>query len=448
MVNTNVKIIEELQSFLNLVLEDSEIKELFTTNSKDFIRDRKLPLRKIIGMLINLPKRSLSIELQSFFESLEQSDLCCTKGAFSLQRTKLKPIFFKVWNDFLIKSFYNFYGNDVKRWKGFKLLAVDGSNFSVVNKPKVVAYFGSADNQFGGVPMARAMQIHDVLNDLTIWGDIFPRRCSENAIIANHIRHLPEDSLTLFDRGYPSYSLIYLLANEENPRHFLMRCKTTFSNEVKNFVAGNQTDAVTTIYPSLESIERLKEHGYLVTQKTGIKIRMVKVMLPDGEVEVLLTDLYDYKIFTLKKISDLYFMRWKIEISYGKQKNQLQMEIFSGHRVVYIEQDYAAGLFVANLQSIIEKQCDLEVKEISANRCYEYKINRNVSWASLKNRILKLFIQSNNSLTILIELQNLFIRNIEPVRPLRHSSRSLPKRKRGKYQTFTNYRRAIEYLTK
>ena len=60
-------------------------------------------------------------------------------------------------------------------------------------------------------------------------------------------------------------------------------------------------------------------------------------------------------------------MGWKIEISYGKQKNQLQMKIFNGHRVVCIEQDYAAGLFAANLQSIIEKQCDLEVKEISAN---------------------------------------------------------------------------------
>ena len=56
MVNTNVKIIEELQSFLNVVLEDSEIRELFTTNPTDFTRDRKLPLRKIIGMLINLPK--------------------------------------------------------------------------------------------------------------------------------------------------------------------------------------------------------------------------------------------------------------------------------------------------------------------------------------------------------------------------------------------------------
>ena len=443
MVNANVKIIEVLKSFLNKVIEDPEVKTLFTVKPSDFTRDRKLPLSKIIGMLINLPKRSLSIELQSFFESLEQANFSCTKGAFSLQRTKLKPIFFKIWNDFLVKSFYSFYNNDVKRWEGFRLLAVDGSNISMLNVPEVLEHFGSADNQFGGVPMARAMQIHDVLNDLTIWGDIFPRSCSENKIIANHIRHLPPDSLTLFDRGYPSYSLVYLLANEETPRHFLMRCKATFSNEVKKFVAGNKTDIKTTIYPSQESIEKLREHGIIVTKKTGIKIRMLKVVPKDGEVEVLLTNLYDDKIFTLKKLRDLYFMRWKIETTYSKQKNQLQMEIFSGHRIVCIEQDYAAGLFVANLQSIIEKQCEQEVKIINLSRYYEYKINRNLSWASLKNRILKLFIQTDNSLEILMELQHLFIKNIEPVRPGRHIRRTLPKRKRGKYQTFTNYRRAI-----
>ena len=68
--------------------------------------------------------------------------------------------------------------------------------------------------------------------------------------------------------------------------------------------------------------------------------------------------------------------------------------------------------------------------------CYEYKINRNVSWASLKNRIFKLFIQSNNSFEILMELQNLFIKNKETVRPGRQAPRTLPKRKGGKYQTF------------
>jgi len=136
-------------------------------------------------------------------------------------------------------------------------------------------------------------------------------------------------------------------------------------------------------------------------------------------------------------------MRWKIETAYGKQKNQLQMEISSGHKVICIEQDYAAGLFVSNLQCIIEKQCDHKVREISSRRQYEYKINRNLSWASLKNRVLRLFIRSSNSLEILMEIEHLFIKNLEPIRAGRQTPRPKPKRKRGKYQTFTNYRRAI-----
>ena len=167
------------------------------------------------------------------------------------------------------------------------------------------------------------------------------------------------------------------------------------------------------------------------------------MILPDGQIEVLLTNLFDDKIFTLKKMSALYFMRWKIETAYSKQKNQMQMEIFSGHRVVCIEQDYASSLFVANLQRIIEKQCEQDVSKIAKSRHYAYKINRNISWASLKNRILKLFIQANDTFTTLMELQFLFVKNIEPVRPNRQIPRPLPKRKRGKYQTFTNYRRAI-----
>lgn len=40
---------------------------------------------------------------------------------------------------------------DVKRWEGFRLLAVDGSNISMLNVPEVLDHFGSADNQFGSL---------------------------------------------------------------------------------------------------------------------------------------------------------------------------------------------------------------------------------------------------------------------------------------------------------
>jgi hypothetical protein len=98
MVEANIKIIEALQCFLYTVVQEPDIRALFTTHPADFSRERKLPLDKLVGMLINLPKRSLSIELQAFFESLEQQDTAYTKAAFSLQRTKLKPLFFQLWN--------------------------------------------------------------------------------------------------------------------------------------------------------------------------------------------------------------------------------------------------------------------------------------------------------------------------------------------------------------
>ena len=111
--------------------------------------------------------------------------------------------------------------------------------------------------------------------------------------------------------------------------------------------------------------------------------------------------------------------------------------------MVCIEQDYAAAIFVGNLQSIIEKQCHQNVIEISDSRHYKYKINRNVSWGFLKERTLKLFIEPKKSFIILMELESLFTKHIEPVRPSRHVLRTKPKRKRGKYQTFSNYRKAI-----
>ncbi len=105
MVEANVKIIEELKYFLETVSADPAIRKLVTQGEHDFSRERKLPLERIAGILINLPKRSLSIEIQEFFDSLEKGLGSCTKGAFSLQRSKLKPLFFKVWNKWLLECF-------------------------------------------------------------------------------------------------------------------------------------------------------------------------------------------------------------------------------------------------------------------------------------------------------------------------------------------------------
>jgi len=300
MVKANVKIIEELKSFIELVAEQPDIRKLFTTQASDFSRDRKLPLQKVVGLIINFLKRSLSIELNEFFEILGESGSSCTKGAFCLQRIKLDPVFFQLWNYFLVNAFYHHYGESTKCWKGFRLLSVDGSTNYLFGKPEVIQHFGTQKNQHAQVqiPMARIVQIQDVLNEIIVWGDIYPIVKSERQIMNENVSRLSPDSLTLFDRGFPSYALMYLMINQEQPRHFVMRCRTDFSREVRAFVKSRRTSKTVELSPCFKAIEQLRRNEFEVHPNTTIKIRMVKVVLSTGETEVLLTNLYDRRLYT------------------------------------------------------------------------------------------------------------------------------------------------------
>lgn len=443
MVAANLQIIAELKLFLEEVSQNAKVRKLVTVGEEDFSRNRKLPMERLVGIIINMPKRSLSIEIREFFDSLGGEEDGCTKSAFSMQRSKLQPLFFKAWHEWLVKSFYHYYGDNIKCWKGFRLQAVDGSTAYLPNRKDVIAHFGTQDNQHVGVPMARVMQVYDVLNEITVWGSISPIKESEQAIIATQITQLSTDSLTLFDRGYPGYALMYLMLNQETPRHFVMRCRTNFNKIVKQFAGSRKRSKIVEFTPGPEAIAMLLKHGYIVTEHTTIKVRMVRITLPTGEDEILLTSLYDEKLYGIEDLKCLYGLRWGIETSYGKQKNQQQMEQFSGHRVICIQQDYFAGLFVGNLQSLIEKQCQNYLHKINKQRKYDYRINRNISWASLKHNIVRLFLQENPQ-DILLQLQVAFEQNAEPVRPGRKFPRTFKaKRLKGKYQTFTNYKRAI-----
>jgi hypothetical protein len=443
MVEANVKIIEELKFFLETVANEPALRVLFTSSDTDFSRERKLSMQRVVGIVINMPKRSLSIELQEFFDSLGEGEQSCTKSAFCQQRSKLKPLFFKVWNQWLVEHFYQYYAEQVKRWRGFRLQAVGGSTAYLVNKAQVAKHFGTQANQHGAVPMARVLQIQDVLNDLTLWGALYPISTSEQQVMAKQVAQLSPDSLTLFDRGYAGYGLMYLMLHEETPRHFLIRCKTTFNKEVRQFALSGKRSKTVELKPCQKAIAMLKENGYIVTKDTTIKVRMVQVNLASGEPEILLTNLYDEKLYSVEDLKQLYALRWGIETTYSKQKNQQQLEQFSGHRVVCIEQDYAATLLVANLQSLLEKQCEAYLDTVNGKRKHTYRINRNVSWAALKHTIIKLFL-FNEPEEILLQLQKAFERHIEPLRPGRQYPRmKKAKRLNGKYQTFTNYKRAI-----
>jgi Transposase DDE domain len=441
MVEANVKIISELKSIIHHTMHNSALCSLFTKSKDDFTRTRKLTFERLVYFILNLPKRSLSLELSDFFDSIGEPS-CITKSAFSQQRTKLLPLFFKVLNASLVQGFYNHYGNKVKRWRGFRLLAVDGSTAFLVDKPDVVEYYGTQRNQHSYAPMARVMQTYDVLNELIVHSSLHHIKTGEQSIITKNIQHLFEDSITLFDRGFPSYELMYLMMNQEKPRHFVIRCKVDFNNEIKTFMNSKRKDTIVEITPTAYAIKSLYSKGFIISTQTKLKVRAVKVKLSTGATEVLLTNLFNKKEFTINDLKYLYGLRWGIETVYGLQKNQLQLEQFSGHRVICIQQDFEATMFVKNLQSIIQNQCEETLENINQMRKHNYKINHNVSIGALKNNIIKLFVNEHPN-EILKQLEHIFVKNIEPIRNGRAYKRVFKiKYKRGKYRTLTNYKRA------
>ncbi len=441
MVETNIKIIRELREFLNIINSDSELRALFTEKSSDFSRNRKLTFNRTILLILNMLKRSLAIEVREFFELIEQEDITCTKSAFTIQRMKLKSSLFEVWNKIFVDCFYNYYGEKVKKWNNFLLIGVDGSTAYLFNKQEVKNYFGVQENQFTEIPIARVMKFYDVLNKVNIFSKICPIKISEQTIVADHIEKLPENSLSIYDRGFPSFALMYLHINQERTRHFVMRSKAGFNKQVVEFINSTENDVIVEMFAKEKAIEKLYHYGYCITKNTSIKVRLVKAVLNTGEIEVLLTNLYDQDIYKTACFKDLYYMRWGVETSYGGDKNSQQLEQFSGHTVCSIKQDFYALIFVANLQSLIEKQCEPFLEKKNKRRVHNYKINKNISIGSMKNKIVKLFLTEDPK-DILLYLQNLFEQHIEPIRPNRSYLRKIVK-KSPRFKTLTNYKRAI-----
>jgi hypothetical protein len=96
------------------------------------------------------------------------------------------------------------------------------------------------------------------------------------------------------------------------------------------------------------------------------------------------------------------------------------------------------------LQSIIVNDLQDELNHKNQNTKLNYKINGNLSYGFLKNRILELLIKEASLENIFKELQDLFIQNTIPIRPNRNNIRNVGKyRNRIKPQVLKNHKDAM-----
>jgi Transposase DDE domain len=406
---------------------------------KSFVRDRILTFPIMLLFFVNLAKKTLQVSLNSF------SNLCdlpsVTKQAFSKARKNLSAKAFVLLNRKLLEEYYT--DNQYSTWKGFRVLAVDGSDIQLPQKESLKSKFGRAINGRGPtLAMAKLSCAYDVLNQKTL--DVQLDRCksSERDLAVKHIeaiQQLQHDTkdLYIFDRGYPSLGILFYLLSQN--KDFLMRCSfVSCFSEVREVVESGKKDALVRLHAkdaTNQQITELKKRDPSLDRKTAyIDIRVVVVKLENGEKELLITSLINKEIYSKNELKELYGLRWRKEENYKWYKVGFELENFSGNSELAVEQDIFALIFTANIASLImeEAQEDLEKECEGKDLKYKYKINKRIAIASLKDELVAGLLDPCFDMEGLCkQLKEEFKKNLCPVRPGRKFHR--PKKGRLKY---------------
>jgi hypothetical protein len=358
--------------------------------------------------MLTLIRSSTQNALERYFAD-SVDDECISQQAFSEARQKIKWEAFQEMFHFTVNAWYE--NKEVKRWNGCRVSAIDGSVLQLPNDKELLNYFGGIGCN-NTSPAARGSLLYDILNDCVMDARIDQFKMGEPTQADEHIKHLEGlasfeewKELILFDRGYPSRKLIQELT--EKKIYYVMRVRRKFAKKVDALPLGDHCIDLT-------------------YKKTQLKVRVIKFILPGGEEETLLTNLFDSSL-SIEDFSVLYFKRWPIETKYNILKQKLEIENFSGRLVDNIRQDFFIAMTLTNIAADFygEAQAEVETEQEGKENKYQYAVNVNHAIGVLKDRLVKAMLEDND-----IKRGKLFYdvirrlkKRLSPIRPKRSVKR-------------------------
>ena len=424
--NLLLKVCANLIEFLNKIIFSEDFLSHYRRSTKDFVRERRLPFHNMIFFLINMIKGSLQDELDYFFKAVHAEEVSArtvTKGAFIKARKKLHHGAFIELGRNLVSFFYDHF--HCRKWKGFRILAIDGSTIKVPRTEACADHFGVWNSGKGeACPVTRISTLFDTQNGIVVDALIRPKEQGERALATEHLQHVGANDLILLDRGYPALWLFALILSKQ--AHFCARVNSSWK-EIRKFSNSGKKEDIITLPLSFPSIEQCR---LLNLPVSTIKVRAILVDLDNGETEILLTSLMDKELYPCEIFKELYHLRWTTEENYKTAKCRIEIENFSGKSVESVYQDFHAKVFSMNLAAALTHPAQDVVTDQCEKKKYVYRINITQSLSKLKDSLVLLFIRSNIR-GLLNKLFDLFIATTEPVRPGRKYPRKHGFQKRG-----------------
>ena len=330
---------------------------------KDFTRKRKCPFESLILLLLTMESHSLKRELRRFFPKTGANVM--TRSALVQQRAKLNEVafpflFYQLNDDLPFRRLH----------KGYHLLACDGSDVNIPpleddTKTKVPSNTKGVTFQ-----QMHLNAVYDILEeryvDISVQGKAVSNERKAFLEFVNR-NPLQGKSIYIADRGY--FSLNVLAHLIESSTSFLLRMNAAniHSSFIKRFKLPDQNefdidlDFYVCRSRKKEHLKNPAKYVYVKNNKEfdfipkgdrttiyPISARLVKLMLPTGEAEYLLTDLPRNK-FDIAELRILYNLRWGIETSFRFLKYNMALSCFHSVRRDFILQEIYARIILYNL---------------------------------------------------------------------------------------------------
>ena len=288
------------------LINSDDYRERNITRQTAFTRNRKLSFPVMIVLLLNFLTRTMQIELDDFFANvLDAGTDSVTKQAFFKARKNILPDAFK--ELFLMTRDMVLNKNKIKRHKGYRILAIDGSELRLDKTKENKDIFLPRNHSPENKTNAEISLLYDVISHYVIDAQIGSIGVCEREYAKKNLAYFSsicdEKDIVIFDRGYPSRDMIATLTG--------MGCKYLMRLQASCFKGVKEN-------PS-------NDFRITVSTKTDTySVRVVRVILKSGEIETLITNLSEDE-FSADDFLDLYFLRWGIETTYDTLKNKLLM---------------------------------------------------------------------------------------------------------------------------
>jgi hypothetical protein len=267
--------------------------------------------------------------------------------------------------------------DDVPRWRGHRLILVDGSGFSMPDTPELQAHFGQPANQKPGCgfPVAHMLAILDAetgfLRDIIL----SPLRTHDMAQAAKVHPKLAAGDVLLEDRGFCSFGHLALIL--QGNLNAVMR---VHQRQIVDFHPHRPSteEILGTGIPTSRWVKRLGHCDQLVKWRKPkrrpkwmtpeqyarlpeeILVREIKCRIRDRGSRVreviLVTTLLDPELYPASEIAKLYRLRWQVEVDLRDLKITLGMDVLKGHKVETVTKEVLVYGLVYNLVRLVAQK--------------------------------------------------------------------------------------------